>query len=184
MTKLIAAGACAIFMSACGGAGTPTVTEANAPAVAEVNRALTDPAVSNGAQLASAASVTVSENTDFARILNNLRVDRDLSTLSYDVRLDRAAQKHAEDMVNRGYFSHYSPEGDGVRERIIAEGYEPRGWAENLAQGHQNEEQILQAWINSPGHDANLSAPLEEFAIGAAGEGSQLTWVLVLATEQ
>lgn len=176
MTKLIAAGACAILLSACGGAGTPAVTE--------VNRALTDPTIANGAQLASAAAVTVSENTDFARLLNNLRIDRDLSTVSYDVRLDRAAQKHAEDMVNRGYFSHFSPEGESVRDRIIAEGYDPRGWAENLAQGYQSESGILQAWIDSPGHNANLSAPLEEFALGAAGEGSQLTWVLVLATEK
>lgn len=176
MTKLIAAGACAILLSACGGAGTPTTSE--------VSRALSDPTIANAAPLASTASITVSENTDFAQILNNLRIDRNLSTVTYDVRLDRAAQKHAEDMVARGYFSHYSPEGESVRDRIVAEGYDPRGWAENLAQGHQSEGQVLQAWIDSPGHDANLSAPLEEFALGAAGEGSRLTWVLVLATEK
>ena len=176
MTKKIAAAACVVLLSACGGAGSPTVQN--------VSQALASPAMSNAAPLASAKAITVTENTDFANILNNLRISRDLDTLSYDVRLDRAAQKHAEDMVNRGYFSHVSPEGGTVRDRIIAEGYDPRGWAENLAQGHQSEQQVLQAWIDSPGHDRNLSANLEEFALGAAGTGSQLTWVLVMATEK
>jgi uncharacterized protein YkwD len=127
---------------------------------------------------------TGTDDTNFASILNNLRLGRGLETVSYDSRLDAAAQKYAVEQASISGLSHVGLNGSTVGDRIRAEGYEPRGWAENLAKGQQSEAAVLQAWINSPGHNRNLNAGLEDFALGVAGSGSNLSWVLVLATEQ
>ncbi|MEL6573131.1 MAG: CAP domain-containing protein [Pseudomonadota bacterium] len=173
---------CAL-LAACGGAGTPTTTDI------DTSDALLAPSFAPDMSMVLSSSVDTGTNdVDFATILNGLRSSRSLSDFEYDARLDAAAQRHAQDMVDRNYFSHDTlgvEDGQGtVYHRIVAEGYDPRGWAENLARGHQTQEIALQAWVDSPGHDANLNAPLEEFGLGVAGSGSQLTWVLVLGTEQ
>ena len=52
-----------------------------------------------------------------------------------NARLDQAAQRHAEDMLARGYFAHESPEGKTVRERARDAGYDWRAIGENIAEG-------------------------------------------------
>jgi len=75
----------------------------------------------------SVGGVDGRENEDhtFGRILNNVRIGNGASAVTYDSRLDAAAQGHADDMVDRGYFAHNSPEGDDVRDRILEQGYIP-----------------------------------------------------------
>lgn len=177
--------ACAL-LAACGGTsggGAPTTVDI------DTSDALLAPSFAPDASMVLSSSVdTGVADVDFATILNGLRSSRSLPDFEYDERLDAAAQRHAQDMVNQGYFSHDTlgvADGEGtVYHRIVAEGYDPIGWAENLAQGYQTQEATLQAWIDSPGHDENLNADLEEFGLGVAGSGSQLTWVLVLGTER
>jgi uncharacterized protein YkwD len=142
---------------------------------------------SNGVVSTSGGNATpVSQNQDqsFGRILNNVRIGNGASAVTYDSRLDAAAQAHADDMVVRGYFSHTSPEGDEVYERIVLQGYQPIAWGENLAGGQQSEAEALEAWENSAPHDLMMNAEsLEEFGLGVAGTGSDIRWVLVMATE-
>ena len=163
-----------LTLAACGGSGSAPVAD-----------------ISDAIDLASTArsgpeDVTTSPSADvsFASILNSLRSDRGLAALTWDPRLDSAAQKYAVEQASISGLSHVGVDGSTVRDRIMAAGYDPRGWAENLAKGQQSEAAVLQAWINSPGHDRNLSAPLEDFALGVAGSGRNLSWVLLLATER
>jgi len=88
----------------------------------------------------SVGGVDGRENEDqtFGRILNNVRIGNGASAVTYDSRLDAAAQGHADDMVDRGYFAHNSPEGDDVRDRILEQGYIPIAYGENLARGQQS----------------------------------------------
>ncbi len=88
--------------------------------------------------------------------VNRLRREAGLSPLVEDPRLDAAAQRHAEDMLARGYYDHKSPEGKDVGDRLHAEGYPWRLAAENLAAGHLSVETALDAWMQSSGHRANL----------------------------
>jgi len=125
-----------------------------------------------------------SNDTDFATILNGLRADRGHGSMNYDARLDIAAEQYAIEQSNIAGLSHTGTDGSSVYDRIVATGYDPVGWAENLAKGYQNQDAVLQAWIDSPGHNRNLNANLEDFAIGVAGSGSDLSWVLVMATER
>jgi len=177
MKKLSAFLAC-VTLSACGGSGGGT------PAA---ERLLGPPPITDAATLAAVEiGPDISpDDTNFASILNSLRVRNGLGEVSFDARLDRAAQKHAADMAVNNYFSHTSLDGREVLDRIQAEGYDPRAWGENIAGRQQDDQEALDAWINSPDHNRLLNADsLEDFALGVAGVGSQTRWVLLMATER
>jgi uncharacterized protein YkwD len=118
-------------------------------------------------------------------MLNNVRSANGSSPVTYDVRLGRAAQGHADDMLANTFFSHTGSNGSSVGDRVTAEGYQWRTVGENIARGQRDEEAVLQAWVNSPGHQRNNVNPnFEDFALAKAGAGSQQYWVLVFATER
>lgn len=70
-----------------------------------------------------------------------------------------AAQNHSLDMGQRDYFDHYSPEGDGPGERFEEAGYAGSTWGENIAWGYGSPEAVVEGWMNSPGHCANIMNP-------------------------
>ena len=99
-----------------------------------------------------------------------------LRRLKFNRRLARAARRHARDMARRNYFSHDTLGGGSFVDRIRHEGY-LRGahtWyvGENLAWGTMGSSRprvIMQMWMNSPGHRANiLNASFREIGIGVA----------------
>ena len=137
----------------------------------------------------------MSEMRSFALALVNR--DRKLNgagTLDEDAALDRAAQKHAEDMLRRKYFEHVSPEGRGPRARVIAEGIDPNvGVGENIsrvlddrtqAMNYNSVEQAQKGWMYSNGHRGNLlTGDYCRFGYGSAidvANGSAY-WVQVFA---
>jgi uncharacterized protein YkwD len=96
-------------------------------------------------------------------LINKLRRHRHRRALKNNSELLRAANRHARDMVSSQYFSHDSPDGRGVADRIKRTGY-VRGFArwqlgENLAWGsgpQSTARRIVLAWMRSPGHKRNL----------------------------
>lgn len=76
--------------------------------------------------------------------------------LSLNAALDQAAQRHAEDMLARSYFAHRSPDGKTVRERARLAGYEWSAIGENLAEGQQSVDEVVEAWMRSHGHRENI----------------------------
>ena len=107
-------------------------------------------------------------------LVNGERAERGLRPLRVNRRLSRAARVHARDMVRRDYFAHDSLSGDSFVDRIRRAGYlrGPRAWVvgENLAWGSGNRStpaSIVRAWMNSPGHRANiLQRRFREIGIG------------------
>jgi uncharacterized protein YkwD len=118
----------------------------------------------------------VRELTDLAAVraemlagVNRLRAKAGLAPLVEDSRLDAAAQEHAEDMLARDYYGHKSPEGKEVGDRLRAEGYVWQLAAENIAAGHMSVESVLDAWMDSSGHRANLLRKnVTDFGFGLA----------------
>ncbi len=101
--------------------------------------------------------------------VNRLRSEAGAAPLTENPKLDAAAQEHAEDMLARGYYDHESPEGKKVGDRLTAEGYAWRLAAENLAAGHVTVDSVLDAWMQSSGHRANLLRPnVTDFGFGLA----------------
>lgn len=80
--------------------------------------------------------------------------------LSYDIPAERAAKAHSNDMAQRGFFDHVTAEGWQPSDRLRATGatgYVNSG--ENIAAGQQSPAEVVQAWMNSPGHRANILNP-------------------------
>lgn len=88
-------------------------------------------------------------------LVNSERAANGCDPLRVDDRLTAAAQEHSQDMDARNYMAHESPDGEGPGERARRHGYNSWG-AENVAKGQRSAEQVMEAWMNSPGHRANI----------------------------
>ena len=91
--------------------------------------------------------------------IERLRARRDLRRLDSDGRLAKAARRHAADMVDRHYFSHYSPAGADVADRARRTGYAKGGCSWRLGEvlawgvgGRSSAAATVRAWMNSPDH--------------------------------
>jgi uncharacterized protein YkwD len=97
--------------------------------------------------------------------------------------LVRAAQTFAELMGTLNFFDHNSPDGSTPGQRITQTGYQWRTWGENIAYGYTTAEQVMQGWINSPGHRANiLNKNFNEIGVGyfvakSSGKNGTAYWV-------
>ena len=88
-------------------------------------------------------------------LVNQARAQAGCKALADDPRLDTAAQQHSDDMADRDYFSHTTPEGVTFDKREEAAGY-PSPGGENIAAGQSSAQQVMTAWMNSSGHRANI----------------------------
>ena len=106
-------------------------------------------------------------------LVNLERTQRGLSPLRQNALLDAASIEHSQDMVRRDYFEHATPDGRSVADRLRAIGYQ-RGVSasagENIAYGVGDKStpaSIVQAWMHSPGHRADILRPaFTEIGIG------------------
>ncbi|GLU46355.1 hypothetical protein Nans01_07060 [Nocardiopsis ansamitocini] len=88
-------------------------------------------------------------------IVNSERSNAGCSAVRVDNRLVSAAQLHSEDMDRHDYMSHTGRNGSSPGDRASAQGYD--SWSgENVAKGQRSAEQVMDAWMNSPGHRANI----------------------------
>lgn len=92
---------------------------------------------------------------EVTRLTNVERAKAGCGAVRVDSRLAAAAQAHSRDMVDRDYFSHTSPDGKGPGDRASAAGYQ-RWSGENIAAGYPTPAAVVQGWMNSPGHKANI----------------------------
>ena len=112
-------------------------------------------------------------------LLNARRAEAGLRPLGSSRTLARAARAHSEDMGERHFFAHDTPDGMEPAERIVAAGYPRAGVSvgENLAWGEETAgtpEEIVDGWMDSPGHRANILRPeFREIGIGLAYEPPQ-----------
>jgi uncharacterized protein YkwD len=101
-------------------------------------------------------------------LANKDRVDSGLRQLTVSPILEEAARMKAEDMVEKGYFAHTSPSGLNPWYWFYRSGYEFIHAGENLAVNFVDSEDVEQAWMNSPGHRANiLNGNFTEIGIAA-----------------
>ncbi|MBL4845998.1 MAG: PKD domain-containing protein [Planctomycetes bacterium] len=94
-------------------------------------------------------------------LVNQERVTAGVAPVLFDAEAERAAKVHVEDMLARNYFDHVTPEGWTPGDRLQmtgASGYQTSG--ENLAVGQQTAAAVMNAWMNSAGHRANILNPI------------------------
>ncbi|MFE0703612.1 CAP domain-containing protein [Streptomyces sp. NPDC058872] len=105
-------------------------------------------------------------------LVNSVRVKAGCGPLSVNATLTRAAQGHSDDMAARNFFDHPDPDGDGSGERVTAAGYPWSTYGENIAKGQSTPEQVMESWMNSPGHRANiLNCAFKEIGVGIHDDG-------------
>jgi len=112
----------------------------------------------------SVISVNFPENIFFADItktalvnmLNQTRGNSGLTALIENSKLDKAARMKAEDMVQKQYFSHISPQGLTPWYWFLQSGYNYKYAGENLAIGFYDSSEAFNAWFNSPSHRENM----------------------------
>src|SRR3989344_3394858 len=89
-------------------------------------------------------------------LANKDRAQNSAGALAEDPLLARAAQKKADDMAAKGYFSHKSPAGKTPWYWFSAVGYYYLSAGENVALNFDDAEALQRAWMNSPSHRANI----------------------------
>jgi uncharacterized protein YkwD len=102
--------------------------------------------------------------------------------LVLDDRLNAAAQRHAEDMLLRSYYNHFSPEGTTPADRVRKNGYVPHITAENIARGPFTVDEVMDDWMLSREHRGNLLHPAFRHlgvgvAVGKNSVGYTVLWV-------
>ena len=119
-----------------------------------------------------AEGATVSVQNQVIQLVNVQRTKVGCRALVLDARLSRAAQAHSIDMAKRRYFSHTSLDGRTFAQRIRAQGYTGSLIGENIAAGYPTPKAVMDAWMKSPGHKANiLNCRYRAIGVGSAVGG-------------
>ncbi|MBD2869239.1 CAP domain-containing protein [Paenibacillus arenilitoris] len=90
------------------------------------------------------------------QLVNQHRSSAGLSPLSMDGNLSNVALAKAKDMVENNYFDHNSPTYGSPFDMMKQFGITYRSAGENIAKGQSSPEQVMNDWMNSPGHRANI----------------------------
>ncbi len=122
----------------------------------------------------------------FERV-NRERKNARLPPLRQNPHLERAAQRHAEDMLARSFYGHETPEGRTPFRRALLAGYTPRSIAENIARGQFAVGQVMDGWMESQVHRNNILNPSFSevgfgFAHGRNKSGHAVFWVQVFGS--
>ncbi|MEV8540610.1 CAP domain-containing protein [Streptomyces sp. NPDC051572] len=114
---------------------------------------------------------------EVVELTNAERARAGLRALAVDPLLAAAAQAHSTDMVVRAFYSHTSPDGSQPWDRAAAAGSRRRTIGENIACGQRSAAEVVEGWMNSPGHRANILKPdFTHIGIGFAGGGQTGTY--------
>jgi uncharacterized protein YkwD len=124
------------------------------------------------AQAAETSNDITVENV--LRLMNGYRAAEGLAPLQVNERLDLAAGDRMRHMEEESYWAHESPDGMAPFEWLYRRAYDFRSAGENLAHGFETARLLVDSWMESRGHRANiLSADYEECGI-AIIDGSVL----------
>ncbi len=91
--------------------------------------------------------------------------------LTWNNKLERAAQKHSRYMRRRNVLGHGGQGGSDAGRRISAEGYDWISYGENVAAGYGSDEATIKGWLKSKGHCKNIMSPkFKEMGMASSGQ--------------
>jgi uncharacterized protein YkwD len=100
-------------------------------------------------------------------LTNQFRAQNGVAPLRLNAELNAASLNHSKNMALQDFFSHTGKDGSSAGDRMRQVGYTSNAWGENIAAGYATPEQVVQGWINSPGHRANMLNPsFTELGVG------------------
>ena len=114
------------------------------------------------------------------RLVNEIRVKNGLNPLTADWELSRVARYKSQDMKDNNYFSHNSPIYGSPFDMIKNFGISYRSAAENIAKGQKTPQAVMNGWMNSSGHRANiLNSSYKKIGVGYVASGNYWTQMFI-----
>lgn len=125
-------------------------------------------------------SATSSYEAEVVRLVNLERQKNGLSPLEEDWQLSRVARYKSQDMKDKGYFSHTSPTYGSPFQMMKSFGISYRSAGENIARGQATPAAVVNAWMNSSGHRANiLNKNFTHIGVGYVSGGHYWTQMFI-----
>lgn len=153
-----------LLLAACGGGG----GDAAGPATAAPAPAAAAPAPASAAATSATCGISDFAAAALARINQVRAAGADChsdgsfapaAALTWNTKLTDAASAHSADMAAKNYFSHTSADGRLLADRVNATGYLWSRLGENIAAGYVGIDSVMNGWVASDGHCANLMNP-------------------------
>ncbi|MBQ4598509.1 MAG: SafA/ExsA family spore coat assembly protein [Clostridia bacterium] len=117
---------------------------------------------------------------EVVRLVNEIRAENGLQALTYDWELSRVARYKSQDMKDNKYFSHTSPTYGSPFQMIKNFGITYRSAGENIAKGYATPQAVVNGWMNSSGHRANiLNASFNRIGVGYVASGNYWTQMFI-----
>lgn len=150
---------------------TPSKTRAPKP------KATPTPTRTSSAPQAPQAPAGNAYSEEVTRLANVERAKSGCGPLTLNSKLGDAAQAHSDDMAERDFFDHTNPDGEDPGDRVTAAGYKWSTYGENIAAGQRTPAAVMDSWMNSSGHRANiLNCSFKEIGIGYRQGGGGPWW--------
>ncbi len=125
-------------------------------------------------------STVLSYEKEVVRLVNEIRVQKGLKEFTYNWELSRVARYKSQDMKDNKYFSHTSPVYGTPFQMMKNFGITYRSAGENIARGPASPQAVVNAWMNSSGHRANiLSTSFTQIGVGYVADGKYWTQMFI-----
>jgi len=122
---------------------------------------------------------------EFTQLTNNHRESLGLNPLLWDQGTYEVALAHSQDMQTLDYFSHTNLEGESPFDRLANANISYSYAGENIAMGYTSPSEVLNGWLNSPGHKANIENPnYTHHGVGYVPDGHYWTHVFLKPTRE
>lgn len=113
-------------------------------------------------------------------LVNQIRSEYNLNPLTLNWQLSRVARYKSQDMAENNYFSHTSPTYGTPFQMMKQFGITYRSAGENIAQGYSTPQSVVNAWMSSAGHRANiLNASFTQIGVGYVSSGNHWTQMFI-----
>lgn len=121
-----------------------------------------------------------SYEAEVIRLVNSIRQQNGLQPLTANWELSRVARYKSQDMVDNHYFSHTSPTYGTPFQMMKAFGLSYKTAGENIAYGYATPQAVVNGWMNSSGHRANiLNASYKQIGVGYVAQGNYWTQMFI-----
>jgi uncharacterized YkwD family protein len=125
----------------------------------------------------STGSENLTLEQQVAALVNSQRAARGLSPLSWNANLATLARIKSDDMASNNYFSHTSPTYGSPFDMLKSFGVSYTAAGENIASGQTTAQNVMDTWMNSPGHAANiLNSNYTEIGVGYSYNNGSPIW--------
>ncbi|MCY0932295.1 CAP domain-containing protein [Streptomyces sp. H27-H1] len=142
------------------------------PSKAPTKKAAPAPVTAQAEQRPPTAQTGSTQSAEVVRLVNLERAAAGCPVLQADQDLTEAAQGHSDSMAATKNFAHTGTDGSQPQDRVEAAGYEWSRSGENIAMGQPDAAAVVDAWMNSPGHRANiLNCEFTEIGVGVNSNG-------------